>query len=130
MRMAATIALGVSACFTALMALFCLFGAIVAPIAIGLDPNRHSGEPIWLGAVVYGGLFLIQALSLSVQLVGVRAINRAEGYGLAWAGAIAALLGGMMCCNGFNLATGVFLVIALSNPQVREDFDNDVAPAL
>ena len=130
MRMAATIALGVSSCFTGLMALFCLFGAIVAPIAIGLDPHRSPDEPLWLAVVIYGGLFLIKAISLGVQLLGVRAINRADSYGLALVGTIAAFLAGVMCCNGFNLATGIFLVIALSNPKVREDFENDVAPAL
>lgn len=125
MRMAATIALGVSAVFTVLMALFCLFGAIVTPIAITLDPSMGGPDdpPAWVAGLFYGVLFLIQAASLVVQLLGTRALHKAEGYGLAWAGAIAAFLGGMMCCNGYNLAAGIFLVVALANPSIREDFE-------
>lgn len=123
MRMAATIVLGISTGFSALMALLCLAGAIVTPLAIALDPavqGDPDAPPAWLGLLFYGLLFLVQAVCVVVQGLGARALHQGRAGGAAWAGAVAALLGGAMCCNGWNLAAGIFLCVVLLSGQLEE----------
>lgn len=122
--MAATIALGVSSGFSTLMALFCLLGAVVAPVAIALDPATRmdpDAPPAWLAAVFYGVFFVIQGVAAVLQGLGARAIHRGGAGGPAWAGAVAALLGGAMCCNGWNLAAGIFLCVVLLGGQLEAE---------
>lgn len=123
-RQGPTLVLALSAGITALMTLVAVFAAVATPIAIALDPATPPDDPPpWAAAVVYGGFALVALLSCVLQARGALSLHRRESVTLAWAGAAGALMSGMCCCNGWNLAAGLYLAVVLIDPEFTAGFE-------
>lgn len=98
-------------------------GMALAPlwlVAAALELSDNTG----IGAVLFGGFFLFQAVVCILQIVGGRQMRHAKSWGLGMTACVSGILSFLMCgvAGVIGLVFGIIGITKLNNQRVKRGF--------